>query len=228
MTYRYAIYFAPDPAHPLWRAGCEWLGRDARAGQPLHPPAGDAVREAWRYGFHATLKAPMRLREGASEAELLQALRAIAARTPAFDMPPLQVDWLDRFIALRPALPVAADHPLRRVADACVTGLDALRAPLTPDERERYLRGALGERQRGQVQRWGYAHVLDDWRFHLTLSRVWPDPGVPEARAMCDAARRHFAAALACPLRFDALCVFTEPAPGEPFVLGTRIALAAA
>ena len=228
MTHRYAIYFAPDAAHPLWRAGCEWLGRDARAGQPLHPPASEAVREAWRYGFHATLKAPMRLREGATEADLLQALDAVAARTPAFDMPPLQVDWLDRFIALRPAVPVAASHPLRRVADACVTGLDALRAPMTPAERERYLRAGLSERQREQVRLWGYAHVLEDWRFHLTLSKVWPDPAVPQAGAMCEAAKHHFAAALEGPLRFDALCVFTEPAAGEPFVLARRIALPAA
>jgi hypothetical protein len=228
MTHRHAIYFAPDAAHPLWHAGCAWLGRDARAGQPLHPPASDAVREAWRYGFHATLKAPMRLRDGATEAALLQALQVVAERTPAFDMPPLQVGWLDRFIALRPAVPVAADHPLRRVADACVAGLDTLRAPMTPAERERYLRAGLSERQREQVQRWGYAHVLEDWRFHLTISKVWPDPGVPEAGAMCEAARHHFAAALARPLRFDALCVFVEPAPGEPFVLTRRIALPAA
>lgn len=228
MAWRHAIYFAPAPEHPLWSAGCAWLGRDARAGGPLHPPASEAVREAWRYGFHATLKAPMRLREGAAEADLLQALHAIAARTPAFEMPPLQVGWLSGFIALRPALPIAADHPLRQVADACVVGLDALRASLAPDEQERYLRGGLSERQREHVRRWGYAHVLDDWRFHLTISKVWPDPDAPKALALCEAAKRHFAAALSSPLRFDALCVFTEPAPGEPFVLTRRVALAAA
>ena len=28
---RHAIYWAPDLAHPLWSAGCDWLGRDAAA-----------------------------------------------------------------------------------------------------------------------------------------------------------------------------------------------------
>jgi hypothetical protein len=52
---RYAVYYAPDPQHPLAQAGCAWLGRDARALAPLTLPACDLVRAPWRYGFHATL-----------------------------------------------------------------------------------------------------------------------------------------------------------------------------
>ena len=32
MTARYAAYWAPEDDHVLWRAGCDWLGRDAASG----------------------------------------------------------------------------------------------------------------------------------------------------------------------------------------------------
>lgn len=228
-VHRYAVYFAPAPGHALWRAGCAWLGRDARAGQPLARPAQAAVSEPWRYGFHATLKAPMRLRESVSAADLRQALQSIAGETPGFALPRLQVGWLSgRFLALRPSEPIDARHPLRRLADRCVRELEGLRAALTPAERARYLPGDLSPRQQQNVQQLGYAHVLDDWRFHMTLSNSCPDCNAPAAQALRESARRHFEAVLAEPLTFDALCLFAEPAAGDPFVLTERIALAAA
>ena len=38
MTVRYALYFAPAAGHPLWTAGCDWLGRDPEAEQRPPPP----------------------------------------------------------------------------------------------------------------------------------------------------------------------------------------------
>lgn len=70
---RYALYFAAAPDSPWWQAGCSWLGRDAAAMQTLQQPAIPAVapelqqaltRNARRYGFHATLKAPFHLAPG--------------------------------------------------------------------------------------------------------------------------------------------------------------------
>ena len=223
---RYAVYFAPAAGHALWEAGCGWLGRD-----PRHPPPATAPpphRGApWRYGFHATLKAPMRLREGAVEADLLRGMRALARDHAAFAMPALQVDWLDRFIALRPAAPVEAAHPLRRLADACQLSLDAWRAEPTPAESARHGEG-LSPRQREQARRLGYPHVLDDWRFHMTLSERFDDTGAPDARRLIDQARRHFTDALRAPLPCDALCLFIEPSPGAPFALAQRVELAGA
>ncbi|MGA7807220.1 MAG: phosphonate metabolism protein, partial [Bradyrhizobium sp.] len=79
---RYAIYYAAAPGSALDRFGAQHLGYDAWTGEGL--PFPDAVtREApdWRdlsegprkYGFHATLKAPMPLAPGRTEAELLAA-----------------------------------------------------------------------------------------------------------------------------------------------------------
>ena len=83
MTQRFAIYYAPDPASALWQRASTWLGRDAAGGADLAQPevagltAEDFARhtaDPRHYGFHATLKAPFALADGANEAALLAAL----------------------------------------------------------------------------------------------------------------------------------------------------------
>jgi hypothetical protein len=224
---RHAVYFAPNPAHPLWDAGCRWLGRDARAGQPLQPPARAHVHAPWRYGFHATLKTPLRLAPGVRQSDWLAAVQALAAGVPAFDLPALHVARLDDFLALLPVVPVEATHPLRRLADACVIELDRFRAPMSDADRERRLQHSRSERQRAQALRYGYPHVLDDWRFHLTLTDSLDGLDPREVQALQTAAQAHFAPALQAPLRCTALAVFEEPASGEPLRWTHRCALAA-
>lgn len=215
---RYALYWAPPAAHPLWAAGCDWLGRDAATGLCSPPrPHTNAPR---RYGFHATLKPPLRLRAGVDAQAFLQAAAALAARTPAFDMPALEVAWLAGFLALRPVQTLPPQQPLRRLADACVAGLDAWREP--PDEIELSRRAAgLDDAQAARLRRWGYPHVFEGWRFHMTLSDTLPaaDPALEAA------ARAHFAPALAVPLRCEEVSVFVEPAAGQPFRLLRRLPL---
>jgi hypothetical protein len=219
---RYAVYFAPPASHPLWQAGCAWLGRDARAGQRPSPAATADVQRPWRYGFHATLKAPMALAPGEHEADWLHDVAALAARQQVFAMPCLRVVMLQDFLALRPAVALSASDPLRRLADACVTRLDARRVALTSGEHSRQWRAHFSERQREQLQHWAYAHVLDDWHFHMTLSGPLSGARPDQIEALRAAAERDFAKALHLPLWCDALCVFQEPAPGAPFSLTHR------
>lgn len=218
---RYAVYFTPDAGHPLWQAGCKWLGRDAV--QPAAvPPTRSHLGSPWRYGFHATLKAPCHLAPGVTEADWLGAVQALAQQQRAFPMPALQVAMLGDFLALRPLQAIDAAHALRRLADACVLQLERWRAPLTPPEHERQCRAAHSARQREHVQRLGYAHVLDDWRFHMTLSDSLGSVPEADVQALCEQAQAHFAPALSLPLLCNALSVFVEPAPGHPFVLAQR------
>lgn len=212
---RYAVYFAPDPAHSLWDAGCRWLGRDARLAIDT-PPSRPHVSTPWRYGWHATLAAPTRLGAGIDEAAWLDAVRAVASRHRPIRMPMLRVAALSDFLALRPIEALDEWHPLRRLADDCVRSLAPLAAPLSPAERKRRLHPDLTERQREQVERFGYPSVLDDWRFHMTLTDSLLDLGADRVRRLFDDATVHFAGALAPPLWCDALCVFVEPAPGAP------------
>ena len=219
MTARYAVYFAPAAEHPLWQAGSHWLGRDARAGEPVMPAVSDERQLPWRYGFHATLKAPMALAPGVGVADWLEGVAALAARQRAFRMPQLQPTLLQGFLALCPIRSVPAWHPLRLLADACVKDLDGWRAPLSAAERARQLRPGFTTRQRQSLDRWGYAHVLDDWRFHMTLSGPLDDNRKERLKAD---AERWFADALGEPIVCDALCVFQQAGRDQPFFLTDR------
>src|SRR5882757_4918155 len=82
---RYAIYYAPTPDSALNRFGAQMLGYDAHGSDDL--PFPDGVAPDWReltedprkYGFHATLKAPMALADGKTEAQLAAACEIFAA-----------------------------------------------------------------------------------------------------------------------------------------------------
>lgn len=211
---RYAVYFVPEDDHPLGQAGASWL----EGGRPWT----EAPR---RYGFHATLKAPMALAEGVDEAGLCERLAQLAAGHRAFAMPALQVAWLGAFLALRPVEPLAPGHPLQQLADACVTGLDGLRAPLSRDDLARRRPEALGPRQRELLAAYGYPHVLEAWRFHMTLSDSLAGADNARAQAVAGAAREHFAAALRQPLPCRQVALSIEPEPGAPFRLHRRFAL---
>jgi Protein of unknown function (DUF1045) len=219
---RYAVYLAPSPEHPLWTLGSAWLGRDARAGQPVTPAPRPGLQGPWRYGFHATVLAPMTLRVDAAEHDFVDAVQGVAAHHARFAWPAMQVVVFDAYLALRPVRAPSPGHPMRLLADDCVKQLDDWREPLAALERARRLAPCETQRQRHHVERWGYPHVLDDWQMHLSLS----DP-LDEPQPLLDEARLHFAPALGLPLAVDSLCVFVEAEPGAPFELRYRCPLGA-
>ena len=171
---RYAIYFVPAAATPLYRFGAAVLGYDCRSGQdvpfidgvdPASWPA--IVREPKVYGFHATLKAPIRLADGVSQGDLVRAVSEFAARQEAVPQAPLALRTLGSFIALVPA---GEADGINHLAAECVRVFDHLRAPLTPDDRARRLKSPLTPRQIEYLDRWGYPYVFEDFRFHMTLT----------------------------------------------------------
>lgn len=236
---RAALYYAPAPDDPLWRAGCAWLGRDpetaatlpqpgipgqtgspGRTGSPEQagsPDLHEATADARLYGFHATLKPPMRL--ATSWDAFMRDAEALAARLAPFDLPPLAVTDLSGFLALCPTIPCPALHAL---ADACVEGVDRHRAP--PDEAElaRRRRAGLSPEREANLRRWGYPDVFGTWRFHMTLTRRLHGD---ERDLYRPAAQAWFAPALALPRRVREVCVFTQPGPGRPFTIAERLPL---
>jgi len=225
---RYAVYWAPEPTHPLWAAGCAWLGRDPALRQaPAALPRAHIAAPA-RYGFHATLSAPMRLADGVTQHDLRAAVAALAAQHAAFDMPALEVGWLNDFLALRPTQAPPPEHPLRRLADACVRELDPLRArPAATDVARRIADGVLDAAQQERLARWGYPHVFEGWRFHMTLSERFADRAAASTERFAQAARGWFAASLALPLAAASVCIFHEAEAGAPFHLIERVPLRA-
>jgi len=173
---RYAIYFAAGADSALSRFGAELLGYDVYTGDEMPFPA-DASRVApdWRdvtadprkYGFHGTLKAPMALAPGRTEAELIAVCAAFAGK--ARPMPSIRpvVDSISGFIAVIPTEPVGT---LQQLAADCVREFDDFRAPMTAEDRARRKPDKLTERQRDYLDRWGYPYVMEEFRFHMTLT----------------------------------------------------------
>lgn len=221
MTPRYAIYFTPAYGSPWWEFGARWLGRDeygdtALVQHPLAQIAPDELREITaqprRYGFHATLKAPFSLRDSHTAADLTARMQALAATLKPVVLGPLQATTLGDFVALVPAM--AADE-LTVLAAACVTGLDDLRASLSEADLARRRVEHLDAREQELLQRYGYPYVLERFRFHFTLSGPVEQPAAQRVmQAVADPVAQLNATA---PLVLDRLCLFVEPAPGQPF-----------
>jgi len=74
---------------------------------------------------------------------------------------------IEGFIALVPVVPSVE---LEALAAACVREFDPFRAPLSEDDRVRRDPAKLTPRQREHLDRWGYPHVFETFRFHMTLT----------------------------------------------------------
>ena len=135
-------------------------------------------------------------------------------------IPALALRRIGPFFALVPDAPTSPS--LSRLEAATLEASEPLRAPLTAEERARRRPERLTERQRAHLDRWGYPYVLDEFRFHMTLTGPVPDPEAPAVEAMLAEA---FAPFVGAPLAVDALAVFTEPEPGAPFLVRARYAL---
>ncbi len=222
---RVAVYYAPALTDPLWTLGAQWLGRDADANAPVVQPDIEGLpaitADARMYGFHATLKPPMALRPGMSWDALVTEAEDLASRIAPFDLPPLKLADLHGFLALVDAEPSPA---LSALADECVTALDRFRAPADAAELARRRRSKLSEAQDANLVRWGYPYVLDTWFFHMTLTRrLTAEEHLqirPEAEAM-------FAPTLKATRRVADVCLYTQSAPGTPFMLAERLPLKA-
>ncbi|MDA7423716.1 DUF1045 domain-containing protein [Thalassococcus lentus] len=175
MSYsRFALYYVfPDGA--LAEFGSAWLGWDIAQGRQANQfdLAGlpDATTAPRKYGFHGTLKPPFRLVNGCTAQDLQAAVAELAERCPMAECEGLQLSVLGRFLALTPLGDTAA---VQRVAETCVRDLDHFRAPATEHEIARRMKAGLSERQRSQLLQWGYPYVMEDFRFHITLTARLP------------------------------------------------------
>lgn len=224
---RLGVYVAPRSTSPLGGRGARWLGRSLDPGPAPELPEVDLDAEVLReltaeprpYGFHGTLRAPFHLADGVEPDDVHLAVERLAASLPVIDLAGLAVDVTRGFAALVPTAPSAA---LAEVEQACVVDLDHLRRPLDDVALARRRRRSLTPRQDELLVAYGYPWVLDELRFHLTLTRTLREDEVEPVLA---AARSWFAPVLDGPVRFDELCVVEQPEPGAPFVAAARYPL---
>lgn len=218
---RYAVYFAPRPG-AFADAAAGWLGRDAVSGadlpQPPVPGLDGLTADPRRYGFHGTIRAPFRPAPGLDGAAIAAAVAALAARLAPAQAPGLRLVNLHGFLAL---VPDGDESAILRLGAAVVEGTEPLRAPLTEAEIARRDPARLTPRQRSLLARWGYPYVMEEFRFHLTLTGRLPPDRTADVTA---AAQAHMAPHLPRPFGIEDLCLFGEDGQGT-FHLLHRYAL---
>lgn len=212
---RYAIYYLPPSDGALWRFGCSVIGYDSSSGRDIETfvPGFDMTpltREPARYGFHATLKAPFRLRESVTQDDLVAAMIDFARQQAPVHLGSLAVNRIAGFIAMAPRSP---QRRLNEFAALCVQTFDVFRASMSEDERQRRLNVPLSPRQQNYLDLWGYPYVLDEFRFHLTLTD-----------SLSESLSEHLAQALSqlyAPIdavhRIEQISLCAQSQPGERF-----------
>lgn len=219
MAPRYALYYAPPAGSALDGFGRRWLGRDARTGECFPCPARAQMDQGeWfeltasprRYGFHATLKPPFALKDEFSSQDLLAALDLFCRNQAGILLPEFQIADLGGFLALTPH-----EHcqEVAELASACVREFDRFRRPSDDQEVQRRRTSNLTDRQETLLLQFGYPYVLDEFRFHLTLTGKIKDGTKRERIKML--LEDISAPVLMRRQGISAICLFVEDRPGD-------------
>ena len=225
---RFALYFAPEAGSALERFGATWLGREPVTGSPLPQPVlpGLDPDELHRltitprhYGLHGTLVPPLGLRADCTRTDFKALVDHFAAGREPFAMEPLVVREIGSFIALVPE----GQRALSALAGAALRVLHPCRRPPSAAELAGRRSHGLSARQEEMLERWGYPYVLDEFRFHMTLTDRVQDS---EARArLARLIKDHAAPVTGRPWAVNEVCVFHQPSRQEPFHLIHRARL---
>ncbi|WP_371225481.1 DUF1045 domain-containing protein [Roseovarius sp. 2305UL8-3] len=218
---RYAIYVVPD-GNALADFGASWLGWDVVRGVPLpHPetdlPIEDITKTPRKYGFHGTVHWPVTLSDP-SEAGLAQLTEAVAgfcASRRAIELESLELARLGRFLALVPTRDEAA---LKDMAADLVRLLQPFRAPVSEAAIARRRAGHLSPEQDALLTKWGYPYVMDQFRYHMTLTGKLSKAQLPKVEAVLNTLLQ---AVLPQPFVIDALSLVGEDNAGRFHVIET-------
>jgi putative phosphonate metabolism protein len=225
---RFALYYAPQAGSDLETFGAQWLGRDVTCGTVVPQPpitglsAADQATltaEPRRYGLHGTLKPPFFLAEGQTVQGLEQAIESFCQTRQGFQIAGFSLRWLGRYLALGPTSPCPS---LADLAADCVRLFDPFRAPPSETELARRRAKGLSATQEALLQQWGYPYVMEEFRFHLTLSAPVADPA--QRQALEQAAEAQTAPWVQTPTRVDGIALYRQASPQDDFLLARRFA----
>lgn len=217
---RYAIYYSPEPESDLWLFGSRWLGRDSATGDDIKRLAVNAISldrlheitaTAARYGFHATLKPPFQLALGHDREMLDEALEAFAASHEPVALSALELAELDGFIALRPS---SSSKDLDQLAADCVREFDHFRKPSSELELARRREADLTDVQSKMLDAWGYPYVMDEFRFHMTLTGRLD---ASERKMVLAELEAHAKDIVGKPVRIDVITLMQQKSAADPF-----------
>jgi putative phosphonate metabolism protein len=164
---RYAIYYIPDL--PLFQIGSDWLGWNSITGQETllsadHRRITDRPR---KYGFHATVKSPFALASHSTQGDLQDAFQAFCATVPPATGGTLKISRLGRFLAMTQDV---QSNAVTELAASTVSHFDKFRAPLSDQDIEKRRQRRLTPQQDELLLRWGYPYVMQEFKFHMTLT----------------------------------------------------------
>lgn len=219
LTPRYAIYYSPDPGSPLAAFSQAWFGPDSKLKSPLGRDYIDSITAgARRYGFHGTLKPPFELSPALSLDGLMAAARVFARTVAPVELPPLELAVIGKFIALTPSYESAA---LEKLAAACVRAFEAFRVPMTAEQFAQYKLNKLTVHQEQMLKHWGYPYVMEEFRFHMSLTDKIEDEA--EREKVMDELAKIAAPVIGKPMQVKAITLFRQPGSNEPMVPVERI-----
>lgn len=219
MSPRYAIYYTPPPFSALARFGAGVIGYDCfDAVEVTHmrltgiDPNVQKLTTLGprRYGFHATILAPFDLKSQ-SEDDLIASASAYASEVAPIRIGSLKIVALGEFIALAPT---ESEEGISHFAADCLKTFDRFRAPLSVGDRERRLKLKLSAHQIDLMDRWGYPYVLDQYRFHMTLTGALQHPMRDAFREALELA---FGDRANDSFELDAISVMRQDDPGSRF-----------
>lgn len=217
---RVAIYFTPSPESLLGRTAAQWLGRDVFSSlcqqQPPSQLSSDTFRAItaapFHYGFHGTIKPPFMIEEERDIIQITERLEEICDATEKFYLPELQLRFMSNFLCLMPSIPC---RQLQLCAAQVVTDIDQFRLPLSEEELTKRRRTALTPAQSQMLEKWGYPYVMDEFRFHLTLTGKIEDPQI--RKVVGSHAQTFFTPEMCKNVAFEGLSLFVEE-DGAPLV----------
>jgi hypothetical protein len=218
---RCAICFTPPADDTLTIAAARWLRRDPYTGARIAWPVEGLVETDHafltaaprRIGFHVSLKAPFRIAIEHELSDVQTALTKFCRRVPPLTVDAVRIALIENFFALVPVTPSAELHEL---AADFVTVFDQYRSPTSDLDLARGDIGRLNGRQFANLMAWGHPYVLDQFRFHMTLTGPIDEL---ERDYVAQMLRRHFGSLTDEPLCISQVALFIEPEPNAPFLI---------
>jgi hypothetical protein len=219
LTPRYAIYYSPDPGSPLAAFSSAWFGPDSKLKSSFDRAYIDSITAGpRRYGFHGTFKPPFELNPTLSLDGLVEAARIFCRNVMPVELPPLELAVIGKFLALTP---VTESGALEKLAAACVRGFEAFRVPMTPEQIAQFKQNKLTVHQEQMLKHWGYPYVMEEFRFHMSVTDRIEDAGERD-RVMAELIKIA-APIIGKPLAIRALTLFRQTGSNEPMVPVERI-----
>lgn len=215
MSVRYALYYVPKRDDPIYTLGSDWLGWDSHAGQKIERDENlhiDLItKKPAIYGFHATLKPPFHLKDGVRESDIIDKLDEFSRNLPTVDPIELDLKQIGSFLAF---VPKDDQSNISLLAERCVKEFDLFRREMTEEEFDRRNNETLTANQVAHLSHWGYPYVMEEFRFHMTLTdKLEANQIEPTLQHLT----QFFSGLLAITRRIDQIVLSKQPGPTESF-----------